>query len=176
MNTKSIRGFTLAAAALVLGGCGMAPKNAEEFRQATRDGERMGLASIETFEVERPFRDVTATLQKKVDECLKVDVNWTARNSYGNTRSGVQSYKPTFVATTSKTELHLQRKRSGGGQVDVGSPPDGFYQVVLDATSVSKNRTRIDIFTQSKDNDIVRRAMRGWAQGNNLGCPDLTQR
>jgi hypothetical protein len=176
MNTKGTSGLALVAVALVLGGCGMAPKNAEEFRQATRDGQRYGLAAVESFEVERPFRDVSVTLQKKADECLKVAVKWSATNTYGNTRSGVRTYKPTFTANSSKAELHVQRKREGGGEVDVGSPPDGFYHAVLDATPVAKSRTRVEIYTQSKDDDLLRRALRGWAQGSNLGCPDLTKR
>jgi hypothetical protein len=175
MSIKLARGVALATVALALGGCGMAPKNADEFRQATRDGQRMGLASIEAFEVERPFSDVSTTLRKKSDECLKIAIKWNATNGYGNTRSGVRTYKPTFVANSSKAELHVQRKREGGGEIDVGSPPDGFYHAVVDATPVAKSRTRVEIYTQSRDDDLLRRAMRGWAQGTNLGCPDLTQ-
>jgi hypothetical protein len=166
----------LIAMVLVLGGCGMAPKNAEEYRQATRDGSRYGLATIDSFEVERPFREVSSTLQRKTDECLKVAVHWTATNSYGNARSGVHKYKPTFVNGSNKAELHIQRSRSGGGDIDANAPAGGFYHAVLDATPVGKSRTKIEIYTQSKDDDLLRRALRGWAQGSNLGCPDLSKR
>jgi hypothetical protein len=170
--------WALVGIALVLGGCGSmgAPKNAEEYRQATRDGSRYGLATVDAFEVERPFREVSSTLQRKSDECLKVAVNWSATNSYGNTRSGVHKYKPTFVNGSNKAELHIQRTRSGGGDIDVNAPPGGFYHAVLDATPVGKARTKVEIYTQSKDDDLLRRALRGWAQGSNLGCPDLTKR
>src|SRR5688500_2393588 len=106
--------WALIGVALVLGGCGSmgAPTNAEEYRQATRDGSRYGLATIDAFEVERPFREVSSTLQRKSDECLKVAVNWSATNSYGNTRSGLHKYKPTFVNGSTKAELHIQRSRS----------------------------------------------------------------
>jgi hypothetical protein len=170
--------WALMGIALLQGGCGNmgAPMNAEEYRQATRDGSRYGLATLESFEVERPFREVSSTLKRKSDECLKVAVNWAATNRYGNTRSGVHRYKPTFVNGTNRAELHIQRSRSGGGDIDVNAPPGGFYHVVLDATPVGKSRTKIDIYTQSKDDDLLRRALRGWAQGSNLGCPDLTER
>jgi hypothetical protein len=174
--------WVLIGVALVLGGCGSlgAPKNAEEYRQATRDGLKYGMGaigiSIETFEVERPFREVSSTLQRKADECLKVAVHWSATNSYGNTRSGVHKYKPTFVNGSSRAELHIQRSRSGGGDIDANAPPGGFYKAVLDATPVGKSRTRIEIYTQSKDDDLLRRALREWAQGSNLGCPDLGKR
>jgi hypothetical protein len=165
--------LTLIAVALVLGGCGMAPKNADEFRQATRDGVRLGLTSVESFEVDRSLREVSSTLQRKATECLTVSVNWNATNAYGNTRSGVHRYKPTFVANADKAELHVQRKRSGGGDVDVGAPADGFYDLVVDAIPVSPKRTRIEIYQGDK---LMRTALRGWTTGNNLGCPDLTKR
>jgi hypothetical protein len=166
--------------ALVLGGCSMgALKNAEEFRQATRDGLMYGMGamgvSIETFEVERPVREVSSTLQRKADECLKVAIRWSATNQDGTTRSGVHTWKPTFVNGSDKAELHLQRSRSGG-DIDGNAPPGGFYRAVLDATPVGKSRTKIDIYTQSVDDQVIRRALRAWAQGSNLGCPDLTRR
>lgn len=163
----------LIAAVFAVAGCGTAPKNAQEFRQATRDGVRLGLTSMETFDVERPLREVSSILQRKANECLNVSVRWSATNTYGNTRSGVHTYKPTFVANTDRAELHLQRKRSGGGDVDIGAPADGFYDVVVDAIPVGPKRTRIEIYQGDK---LMRTALRGWAKGDNLGCPDLTKR
>jgi hypothetical protein len=167
----------LIAVALVLGGCGGMPKNAEEFRQFTLERTRvLGALSVpkETFEVERPFRDVSSTLQKKADECLKVAIKWTVTNSYGNTRSGVDTFKPTFIAGPNKAELHVQLKRSA--VVEVGAPPDGAYRVVLDATPLTAKRTRIEMYALSIDDKLVRQTLRGWAQGTNLGCPDLAKR
>jgi len=170
----------LIAGALVLGGCGGMPKNAEEFRNFTLERTRalgsgpLGGVPKDTFEVERSFREVSSTLQKKSDECLKVAVRWNATNSYGNTRSGVDTFKPTFIAGPNKAELHVQLKRSA--VTEVGAPPDGAYRVVLDATPVAAKRTRIEIYALSVDDKLLRQAMRGWVQGSNLGCPDLTKR
>ena len=91
-----------------------------------------------------------------------------------NTRTGVNTYKPTFVATANRAELHVQLQRSA--VVEVGSPPDGFYRVVLDATPIAKNRTQIDIYAKSLDEGLLRKALHGWVRGDNLGCPDLTKR
>lgn len=173
MEKKKAR-LQLVGVALLVAGCGMAPKNADEFRQATRDGLRLGLTSMETFEVDRSLRDVSSTLQRKAGECLNVTVNWSATSTkYGNTRSGMHTYKPTFRAAADKAELHVQRKRAGGGDIDVGAPPDGFYELVADATPVSPKRTRIEIY---QGDNLMRAALRGWASGSNLGCPDLTKR
>src|SRR5207249_274513 len=86
----SLNKLAVIAAALVLGGCGGMPKNAEEFRQFTLERTRvLGAMSVakETFEVERPFREVSSTLQKKANECLKVVVRRTGTDKYGYTRS-----------------------------------------------------------------------------------------
>jgi len=176
---RNKQGLLLVATALVLGGCGGMPKNAEEFRQFSLERARVvgwmpGLVPKETFEVERPFRDVSSTLQKKADECLKVAIKWTVTNSYGNTRSGVDTFKPTFIAGPNKAELHVQLKRSA--VIEVGAPPDGSYRVVLDATPLAAKRTRIEMYAMSIDDKLVRQTLRGWAQGTNLGCPDLAKR
>ncbi len=171
---RNKRGLALMAVVLVLGGCGGMPKNAEEFRQFSLERARVvgwmpGLVPKETFEVERPFREVSSTLQKRANECLRVAIEWAT-----NRGSGVDTYKPTFIAGPQKAELHVQLRR--GAVVEVGAPPDGAYRVVLDATPVAAKRTRIDLYTMSIDDNLLRRALRGWAQGDNLGCPDLTKR
>ena len=161
----------LLAVALLFSGCAM-PKNAEEFRQFTQSAP--GFAKImDTFEVERPFRDVSATLRKKYDECLKVEIHWSAKTLGITTDTDVDTYKPTFVANASRAELHVQLQRSN--VTEVGSPPDGSYRVVLDATPIAKNRTRIDMYA-SNDASLIVKAMRGWVRGDNLGCPDLTKK
>ena len=86
------------------------------------------------------------------------------------------TYTPTFIATAKKTELHVQMKRAGGGMHELGAPPDGYYRVVLDAVPVGQNRTKIDMYINSADDNLIRNALRGWAQGTNLGCPDVTKR
>src|SRR5713101_1601037 len=163
---RNKRGLLLFAVALVLGGCGGMPKNAEEFRQLTVERARVigwmpGVLPTETFEVERPFREVSSTLQKKANECLKVAIQWST-----NRGSGVDTYKPTFVAGPNRAELHVQLRR--GAVIEVGAPPDGAYRVVLDAAPVAAKRTRIEIHTWSTDDNLLLRAMRGWVKGDNL--------
>src|SRR2546423_13410172 len=115
----SVNEVAVIAAALVLGGCGGMPKNAEEFRQFTLERTRvLGAISVakETFEVERPFREVSSTLQKKANECLKVVVRRTGTDKYGWSRSSVDTFKPTLLASSGKAELHVQLKRSAVGE------------------------------------------------------------
>ena len=155
----------------LLGGCAT-PQNAEEFRQWTSDSP---FKLLETYEVARPFQDVSSTLRKKAKECLAITINWTI--DYGilhPNRKGIDTYKPTFIANPKRAELHVQLNRSA--VTAIGSPPDGPYRVVLDAAPIAKDRTRIDTYVLSNTDDgLIRKAMRGWVSGDNLGCPDLTK-
>jgi len=183
MKSRVLRTYetmSLIAVALCLQGCAGAPKNAEEFREMVRSGARYNLKTIESFEVARSLADVSATLRKRTDECLRVimTAQGTARGNLGALveRTTTHTYKPTFIATAKKTELHVQMKRAGGGTYELGAPPDGYYRVVLDAVPVGQNRTKIDMYINSSDDNLIRNALRGWAQGTNLGCPDVTKR
>lgn len=165
-----MRVLLLIALMLLLVGCAT-PKNADEFRQLTRNGP---FKLVETFEVPRPFNDISATLRKKANECLDVTINWTAEfGRYRNKRSGTDIYKPTFISNSKSAELHLQLKRSA--VTEIGSPPDGNYRVVLDATPLAKDRTRIDTYALSIDDKAILKAMRGWVRGDNLACMDLNE-
>src|SRR5258706_13903449 len=86
---RNKQGLLLIAIALVLGGCGGMPKNAEEFRQffakrVSGVGWMPGVVPKETFEGERPFREGSSTLQKKANEFLKVVIPWATNRGYGD--------------------------------------------------------------------------------------------
>lgn len=149
------------------------PKSADEFRKSARTAPAM-FGKTKTFDVARSYNDVSQTLRKKSDECLNVAVKWA--NSNGS--SGVVTYKPTFRATKSHTELHIQRKREGGRTIVIGGEPDdGGYRVVLDATPISTNGTRVDLYMASAmDDKLLVTTLTHWVKGDNLGCPDMTQR
>lgn len=159
----------LVAVAFLSAGCG--PKNAEEFRKSMRSGTPF--TTVESFEVDRPFSDITALLRKKTKDCLDVTVRLVCTNCIGN-RESFNVFKPTFVSTPKRTEVHLQIKM--GKTIEIGAPPDGSYAIVLDASPVGGNKTKIDIYRQSPDEKFIHKAMRAWVKGENLGCPDLTTR
>lgn len=164
-----IKLFGLLLTAVVLTGCGAmgAPKNAEEFRQASQKGP---LKRTDTFEVARPLGDISATLRNKAAECLNVAIRWN--NTRGG--SGVVKYKPTFATEKGRASLYVQSKREGGNHTAFGEPPDGAIRVLIDATAVSGSRTRIDLYLWSPfDDKRLGKAFSGWAKGDDLSCPDL---
>jgi len=163
----------LAVLAVLLSGCAVQyPQNAEEFRRAVPGAF---MAKVQTFEVDRAFRDVARTFQAKAPECLSVSVRTVSQTgtSYQNF---LTIYKPTVVVSESKAELHVQRHYQGGGIIVPGKePPGGLYMLVADATPLDRRRTRIDIYAPTHGADTLIRAITGWATGKNLGCPDMTK-
>ena len=163
--------LTLAAAAVLLQACGGMPQSAEEFRQAV-PGAMM--AKTESYEVNRPVREVAATFQRRAPECLNMAVR-TVSQSATSYQNILTEYKSTVVAGGERTELHLQQLHKTGVIYPNKPPEGGAYIIVADAYPLPGNRTRMQLYGPSMGYDVVYRAIRGWAAGDSLGCPDLTK-
>jgi hypothetical protein len=163
---------TLILFTLLLSGCVTShPQTAEEFRKAVPGAF---MAKVETFEVNRPFRDVARTFQKKAPECLNLRIKTTERSSTSY-HVVVTAYKPTVRVSAQRAELHVQQHHEAGVMNVTKEPEGGYYLLVTDAYPLDKNRTRIDMFAPSMGHDVLISAIKGWATGKNVGCPDLTK-
>jgi hypothetical protein len=162
-----------AIAALLLAGCAtQQPQNAEEFRKQAPGAFLMG---SETFEVNRPLRDVAAAWQRRAPECLNASVRTTSQTSTSY-QVITTTYRPTVVVGKERAELHVQRDFKGSGVIMVGNPPEGGpYIIVADAYPLPGNRTKVQMLAPTKGQAVVIRAIKSWASGENLGCPDLTK-
>jgi hypothetical protein len=164
--------FVVALASAALAGCATkAPQTADEFRKEAPGGFLM---KQETLEVARPFRDVADTFRKKAPECLRVAVRTTSSTSTSYQVIDAE-YTPTVIVTKERAELHLQRKYTKGVINVYKEPEGGHYIMVADAYPLAGNRTRLDLVAPSKGLDAVVRAVKGWATGENVGCPDMTK-
>jgi hypothetical protein len=62
------------------------------------------------------------------------------------------------------------------GVLNVSEEPEGgYYLLVADAYPINKNKTRVDLYGLSMGHDVLIKAVKGWATGENVGCPDLTK-
>lgn len=169
--------LTLILIAMFISGCaGSMPQTADEFRKAI---PQSSFGKVETFEVKRPLQDVARTFQKKADECLSKSIRTTSRTSTGygvSSTTYTTTYKPTVLTRKEKVELNLQEHMEGGNIIKVYKEPEGgYYSLVLDATPVNKNTTRIDMYHGTIGNKLLIKAIKGWATGEITGCPDLTK-
>lgn len=162
----------LPLAVATLAGCmSHMPQTAEEFRKAVPGAF---MAKTETVEVARPFREVAANFKKRAPECLDVTVKTTSQTNMSY-QVIVTSYKPTVVVNKERAELHVQQEHKSGVVKVYEEPPGGHYLLVMDAYPMDSNHTRLEFFGPSKGYDVLIRAVKDWASGTNLGCPDMTK-
>lgn len=154
-----------------LTGCISHPQTPDEFRKAVPSAFS---AKVETFEVDRAFGQVANTFQKMGPSCLAKTIKTTSqtKTSY---QVIVTTYKPTVLVTPQKAELHVQFHHDQG-VIGVGKEPEGgYYLLVADASPVTPTKTRIDLYRPSMGHGVLIQAVRNWASGENVGCPDLTK-
>ena len=164
MNRKIM---LLAPFALLLSACSI-PMNTAEFRQAAK--ANAALLTSESFEVNRPAAEVASTFQEKAAECLNFKLGSAKRNMLGGT--GAPHYyaeaKQGVLMSKGRAELSFQVKYEN----TLNKEPDGgSYFLVADAYAVGKKKTRVDVYRRTSV-DLLLEALKGWASGENLGCPD----
>ena len=164
------------AALLVLGGCStlQPPQTAEAFR---REASGALLPRTGAVEVGRPFREVADALRRKAPECLDRTATATVKtitNYQEIIRTYVTTYTPTVVDTAQRIELHVQWRTQGEIHLSP-TPAGGAYRLVVDAYPLGTDRTRLQWFAPSAEDDFLVHAVRAWASGENEQCPDFTR-
>ena len=163
--------FTILSLAAVLTGCVTShPQNAIEFRAAVPGAF---LAKVEKYEVSQPFNKVASRFKKMAPKCLNQTIE-TVSQSTTSYSVVVTKYKPTVIVGTDHAELHVQQHHAQGVMNVTKEPVGGYYLMVFDAIKVDANTTRIEYYGPSKGFGAMIKAIKGWASGNNVGCPDLT--
>ncbi len=161
------RSLLLAVFLLLLVSACAIPMTPKEFRNAAKAGQ--ALSTFESVEVNRPVAEVAATFKAKAAECLSYKIGSTKKPVIG-IGSSTHYYgvtKPTVRRSKDKVELYFQVKYEN----TVGDvPKDGYYDLVADAYPHGK-KTRVDIYRRTKAG-VLGEAVKGWASGENLGCPD----
>ncbi len=169
-----VRLFSVLSTVVLLFGCASQSKTADELRDNVKN--KATFSSREVFEVKKPYRQVSDTLRKKWLECL--DSTATGSIHRGGNTFGTQTniYKPKAAVTEQRTELTLQHKVTGTGITQLGGPPpEGFFIIVTDVYPADKNTSRVDVQKHMPGYEGVMKAVRNWAEGTNMGCPDLAQ-
>ncbi len=146
------------------------PMNAGEFRSVFK--EESEYTGKESYEVAVSMGKVVANLSKLAPKCFNTTVKSTASNAFGRVGISYFHYKATVIPGKTKAEVHVQRYNEGD-EVFLKMPKDGIYTVVADATKLSHNKTRIDIYYDKTFGTPVAEAIKGWAHNKNLNCPVL---
>lgn len=163
----------LLSVALLLSGCASQPKTADQLRDNVK--RNATFSSRDVFEVKKPYRQVSDTMRKKWLECLDSTATGTLHRGGNLYATQTNVYKPKVAVTAQRTELTLQHKVTSGSTQLGGPPPEGFFIIVTDVYPTDKNTTRVDVQKHTIGYQGVMKAVRHWAEGTNMGCPDLAQ-
>jgi hypothetical protein len=167
---NNVRIGLVALISLLLQACVQMPQTAEEFRKVV-PGAMM--TKTDTYQVNRPMSEVASTFERLAPKCLNVTVQ-TVSHSTTSFQNLVARYKATVVRTSERVELHVQQLYETGVLYPSKPPEGGVYLLVADAYAQSNQSARIQLYGPSMGYDALYRAIRGWASGENLGCPDMT--
>lgn len=159
----------LAALATGASGCTAPPKDAEGFRKLAINGTMW--LNVEKFEVDRSYLEVARTFERRSRACLRVRVT----TSYSRGGASRQDYHPRVNVDRKRAEFYIQVQRQGGGIKLYSEAPGGDYLMVTDAYPIGRKKTRIELHRPGIGYDALIKAVRRWAIGKNLGCPDLTK-
>ena len=164
--------FLLVSASILLGGCVSShPQNAQEFRSAVPGAWS---ADFESLTVDRAFAEVAQTFARKATECLDVRIRTTSKTNMSY-QVIVTKYNPTVRVTDDRAELHIQQDHEQGVMNVTKKPEGGYYLFVTDAQPAGPNQTKVDIYRPTMGYKHITQAIKGWASGDNLGCPDLAK-
>ena len=156
---------------MVLSGCaGHMPQTADEFRKEA-PGAFMGM--VEKFEVDRPHTEVGKSFQKMAPQCLDVRIKTTSQTNMSY-QVIVTKWNPTVKVSDQKAELHIQQLHEKGVLNIYEVPDKGYYMMVVDAIPLGKSSSQVVMYRSSVGNKALVKAIKGWAAGKNVGCPDLT--
>lgn len=160
----------------LLAGCatGPTPQNAQEYREAVKKGAYGAFSEV--YEVNGAYAKVAARLKGKSSECLnRVITIEQCRGASCTSRDYI--FTPNSKGNASKTEITVQMKVNPDNGIYLGGkPPEGgMFVAVTDVTPVGSGKTRVAVYgTNVSMFAHIPKAMKHWAQGTNLGCPDLT--
>ena len=162
--------FCAAIAGILLSGCvGHMPQTADEFRTEL-PGAFLG--EVEKFDVSRSYTDIGKSFQKMAPKCLDVRIKTTSQTNTSY-QVIVTKWNPTVKITDQKAELHIQQLHEQGVLNVYEAPEKGYYTMVVDAIPTGKKTSQVVMYRASVGNKTLNKAIRGWARGENVGCPNL---
>lgn len=172
---KTIKIVITFLALALMSGCSMKyPLSADEFRQML-PGSTFG--EVEKVTINRSLSKIAKTYKKKAKACLSKTIKSESCMNHGygmQCTTMITHYKPTLKISSKHIELHMQQ--DSPNMLPLGEiPKDGLYTLVADITPVSKNKSKLVIYSGSFGSDTIKKALKGWATGKNKGCPDLTK-
>jgi hypothetical protein len=146
------------------------PKTIGEYRQMHQDHPDFPRAKRESFQIAQPLNQVAQHVKKKASECLNASFRFTERTNT-SISSGITRYQPFANISAERAEIYVTQS---------GLTPSGkergliYYIFLLDLTPISKAKTKAELYySWGEPSPRTAKAVRAWATGQDVGCPNL---
>ena len=164
-----------ALAVLALAGCADPILTPKQMRDYAKNNEN-GWVKTETYVVNRPYSAVTQNLARKSNECLDRQFKITVtRDCFLHTCTedgGTNKYIPVSNVAGSHAEFYL--KFWSSGERDHKPAGDRSLLYLADVTPKG-NATSVKVYYFDFDRyQWTRDSIKGWAKGEDIGCPLLS--
>lgn len=168
--------FKMIPFSLMLVGCAAAPKTPDEFRSAVASGAMAH--AHESFTVDRSSSVVAKAFVERADTCLNSAVNRTSNwkiNGVNTTSSMDMIWNPTVKTHEDHAELIVQMELAGDVMTLQEPPEGGFYIFIADVSPIGTKESKVDAFYSEIRAQELLVAVKGWASGDDMSCPDLVK-
>jgi hypothetical protein len=140
----------------------------DEFR-----ADAAGWGGVENIEVGRSLREIAATFRDRAPACLQ-DVETTTINGPAQRRMMTKwRYHETVLVSDRKVELIVQGLLESSLKM-YEEPANGTYVLIARAFPIDGRRTRVEISGSAFGRTSLHAAVRAWAAGTSVACPDMT--
>ncbi|SCY66478.1 hypothetical protein [Thiohalorhabdus denitrificans] len=171
---KRLSAFSLLLPLLITG-CATGGLTPDGLRSTASGGGVMNFQ--ETYEVDRPYNEVAKTLEAQAKECLHQKVVRRACYGMGACSETTLILTPSVVHGEEATEVHVQLRAPEYTPSNEEVPEDGAYITVADAAPEGTDKTVMDVYSSKSiiaSKTAIPNAIKHWAKGTNLGCPNLS--
>lgn len=160
---------TLLTMVTLLAACVPAPKTAGEFRAMMKSHANSPGVRVEHFQVNRPYKQVTQFVKTKSNECLKASIRWSERSAT-SASAGIIRYQPYASISANKAEIYaVETYMSPRGE----PRGDKIFTFLADFAPAAGNKTKVDLYYTWGKRTLVAKAVKAWAEGDDVGCPNL---
>ena len=157
-----------------LAACTPAPQSASEMRDVVKNGAFM--ADYQTHKVARSYSAVASSIRTGANKCF--NRNFQSRSTYspGPGMAPVMQvmnvyYSAQPKSTGSRLEVPVHRRMGSGKKTLLGTDTQRIFYLI-DVTPASGG-AKIELYGGKMGYGAMNAAVRSWAKGGSIRCPDL---
>jgi len=151
---------------MLLVGCVTPPQTTSELRQGFQRGAMM--TKVDKKEVGRPVNEVFQDIKRNADKCFNIIATGSTPGTYGPVNESTRYRSNSRMTSKTMGEMVIQMDKKASGKM----PEGGYFALLTDMESTSRNRTRVTVYGSSVGYNEVFEAIFDWSNGKNRACPN----